>query len=185
MTVIDDRKPPARADTPPAHDAPGTVLHTFIAQRRSLLHVATRILGCPCQAEDVLHDAFLKLCQDPCPEALRCEASYISRVVRNLALDSYRRQQLEKRLFIGDVPEQDAPLDTNSPDCIAMAQEQATCLRNAMRRLPSRTRDAVVQYYYEDQTQKRIAERLGISATMVNFILQDARSALSAMNIAR
>lgn len=68
MTVIDDRTPPARADTPPAHDAPGTVLHTFIAQRRSLLHVATRILGCPCQAEDVLHDAFLKLCQDPCPE---------------------------------------------------------------------------------------------------------------------
>jgi len=185
MTVIDDRAPPAGTEAHDAHDVPGTVSQTFIAQRRNLLNVAMRILGCPCRAEDVVHDAYLKLCQERCHDALRCEASYISRVVRNLALDSYRRQQLEKRLFIGDVAEQETPPDTNSPDRIAMAQEQATCVRDAMRRLPSRTRDAVVQYYFEDQTQKRIAERLGISATMVNFILQDARSALGAMNIAR
>ncbi|SDC81764.1 RNA polymerase sigma-70 factor, ECF subfamily [Cupriavidus sp. YR651] len=181
MTVIDDRTPPAS----PRQASSAAVSRVFINQRRNLLGVAARILGCPCQAEDVVHDAFLKLCQDPCTDVLRCEASYVSRVVRNLALDSYRRQQFEKRLFTAEAGEQDAPLDTNSPDRIAIAQEQTNCLRDAMRRLPSRTRDAVMQYYFEEQSQKRIAERLGISAAMVNFILQDARSALGAMTLVR
>lgn len=184
MTGIDagiDARTEARTDA--ATDKQAAMVRVFIAQRRRLLSVATRILGCPSQAEDVVHDAYLKLCQTLPHERCLCEASYVCRVVRNVALDSYRRQQLEKRLFAPDYVETEVPLDTNSPDRIAIDREQQRGLRNAMRALPPRTRDAVVQYYFGDQTQRCIAERLGISPTMVNFILQDARTALGAMHL--
>lgn len=169
MTVIDDQ---------------AAISRVFISKRRQLLHVAARILGCPSQAEDVVHDAYLKLCLNTADEHWLCKTSYVCRVVRNMALDNYRRQQIEKRLFATDYVEADGPFDNNSPDRIAIDREQQRGLRDAMRTLPPRTRDAVVQYYFEDQTQRCIARRLGISPTMVNFILQDARNALGAMPLA-
>ncbi len=182
MTVIDDYTP-LPAPTGPCARCIGTVFRTFIAQRRSLLNVATRILAASARPRTCCTTRFSSSARTPAPKP--CAARrYISRVVRNLALDSYRRQHWRNG-YSSAMPEQDAPLDTNSPDSIAMAQEQATCLRDAMRRLPSRTRDAVVQYYYEDQTQKRIAERLGISATMVNSHPSGCAPPSAHMNIAR
>ncbi len=172
---------PAVRRPPPA----SAVTQVFITNRRALHQMVTRIVGCACLAEDVLQDAFLKLCSGPPEPGLRCEIGYVGRVVRNLALDFYRRQQVERRLFTAADPEHDMPLDDNSPDCILSARQRNGCVRAAMRALPPRTRDALTQYYFEEQTQQRIAERLGISTTMVHFILQDARHALTSMNLAR
>ncbi|QET05099.1 sigma-70 family RNA polymerase sigma factor [Cupriavidus pauculus] len=160
-----------------------SIARTFIVHRRHLLCIATRILGCPVQAEDVLHDAYLKLIFHTPDGPWRSELSYICRVVRNLALDGYRRQQIERRLFASEFAEADAPLDTNSPDRIASARERERSLRDAMRALPPRTRDALTQYYFEDQSQRTIAARLGISPAMVSFILQDARDTLGTLSL--
>ncbi|CAG9174128.1 sigma-70 family RNA polymerase sigma factor [Cupriavidus pampae] len=157
------------------------IAHIFIGHRRQLLHIATRILGCASQAEDVVHDAYIKLFFHTPDGPWLHEVSYVCRVVRNLALDGYRRQKFERRLFASDFVEADTPLDTNSPDRIASMRERERCLRDAMRALPPRTRDALTQYYFYDQSQRNIATRLGISPAMVSCILQDAREALGAL----
>ncbi|WP_354677556.1 sigma-70 family RNA polymerase sigma factor [Cupriavidus plantarum] len=157
------------------------ITRTFIVHRRHLLCIATRIVGCRSLAEDIVHDAYVKLLFHMPHEPSVSEHGYVCRVVRNLALDGYRRQQLERRLFASEFVETDAPLDTNSPDRIASTRERERSLRDAMRSLPPRTRDALMQYYFEGQSQRTIATRLGISPAMVSCILQDAREALGAL----
>ncbi|VVE03412.1 sigma-70 family RNA polymerase sigma factor [Pandoraea terrigena] len=151
----------------------------FVTHRRALVGTAMRILGCPCRAEDVVQDAYIKLCdaRSTCP--VRHPASYVMQVVRNLALDGYRRQQIENRVFAVEDEAIDMPDRTASPEAQVTARQMISGMLERLKTLPERTRTVFEMYYFQDCTQREIAQSLGVSTTLVNFMMHDARQALT------
>lgn len=153
----------------------------FITHRRALVGLAMRILGCPCRAEDVVQDAYLKVCDARATCPVRHPASYVMQVVRNLALDGYRRQQIENRVFTVEDEAMETPDRGASPEAQATARQMALGMFERLGALPERTRKVFEMYYFQDCTQREIAHSLGVSTTLVNFMMRDAREALDSL----
>jgi DNA-directed RNA polymerase specialized sigma24 family protein len=64
-------------------------LAIFTAHRQRMVAEATRVTGDATSAEDVVQDAWLRLSHGATDTRIIEPASYLRRVVRNLALDQY------------------------------------------------------------------------------------------------
>lgn len=85
------------------------LLEVFSAQRARLIGLAARIIGCRSHAEDIVHDAFMKVENAAQGEEIQSQASYLNRVVRNLSIDHYRRRQFEEQLINQDADCDESP----------------------------------------------------------------------------
>jgi RNA polymerase sigma-70 factor (ECF subfamily) len=61
----------------------------------------------------------------------------------------------------------------NALDCIVMT-EALNRVMTSLNDLPKRTHDAFIRHRIEGVPQKDIAEELGVSRTLVNFMIKDA-----------
>lgn len=154
----------------------------LIACRARLREAATRIVGCRQHAEDVVQDAYVKLATADvqAEHALR----YAFRLVRNLAIDRYRRSRFEAHLFAADAVEGGMPARAASPEYRLMHAQQLQLVAQALDGLPERTRTAFELHRLGGQTQRQVAARLGISAALANGLIREAttrcRAALDA-----
>ncbi|MCS4064264.1 MULTISPECIES: sigma factor [Pseudomonas] len=71
-------------------------LQFYLAHRAALLDYAAPIVGCRARAEDVVQEAWLRFSRQQDDADIRHPASYLYRIVRNLALDQTRRTATEK-----------------------------------------------------------------------------------------
>jgi len=71
-------------------------LQLYLAHRAALLDYAAPIVGCRARAEDVVQEAWLRFSRQQDDADIRHPASYLYRIVRNLALDQTRRTATEK-----------------------------------------------------------------------------------------
>ena len=62
-----------------------TLLDVFFEQRSRLIGLAAKIIGCRSHAEDIVHEAFMKVDDAAESEQINSQASYLTRVVRNFA----------------------------------------------------------------------------------------------------
>ncbi len=73
------------------------LLQAFVDNRVILVKIAARITGCRSRAEDVVQDAFFRLqSAPPITSSIKAQLSYLFQIVRNLAIDHYRKQALEQ-----------------------------------------------------------------------------------------
>ena len=151
---------------------------TFIEHRERLQEAAQRILGRRHLAEDVLQSAYLRITDSSAHLVIRQPLNYCFQVVRHLAIDYCRRQALEAQFFTSEIEGQAVPAPQLSPERAAMSGQFLSLIDEALARLPSRTRQAFVLYRLEGLTQRAIADRLGVSPTLVNFMIKDAIEAL-------
>jgi RNA polymerase sigma-70 factor (ECF subfamily) len=79
------------------------------SQRRRLVDLARRILGSTTEAEDVVHDVWLRL------HGTRPGAGLVVTAVRNAALDRRRRQLIERRILPAAAPHVSGPGAVDSP----------------------------------------------------------------------
>jgi len=164
---------------------PRPALHQlFVTHRQRFINTATRILGCRASAEDVVQDAFVKMNGSP-GTAIQSQSGYLMRVVRNLAIDHYRRQSLEKRYKCSEEEGLAVAVAGDCPESLLEDRQVLDKLALALQDLPPRTRHAFEQYRLHGQSQKDIAQELGVSPTLVNFMIRDAmvhcRKTLKAM----
>ena len=145
----------------------------FWKHRDALLRTATPITGCRYWAEDVVHDAFIRLMEAPAREDIQQPLGYLFRVVRNLAIDKSRRLSLEAR-YHDDADITTVPVDHTSPERIASEQDSLRRVAKALKELPERTQKVFEMHRLNGITQKQIAFDLDISPTLVNFIIRDA-----------
>ncbi|WP_256873308.1 sigma-70 family RNA polymerase sigma factor [Pseudomonas taiwanensis] len=140
-----------------------------------MIRVATRITGCRSQAEDIVHDAYMKLDGPGVPDTIRSKGSYLARIVRNLSIDHYRRRLLEERLICVET-EVDATVicDAGTPEERVSDQQILERIAEVMAQMPERTRRAFEMYRIHGMKQKEIGEALGVSTTLVNYMLRDA-----------
>ncbi|WBS04856.1 sigma-70 family RNA polymerase sigma factor [Pseudoduganella sp. SL102] len=146
----------------------GALSAVFVAHRAQLLRVATRFLGAPELADDIVHEAFIRTL-GMARGGARQPLAYACQVVRNLAIDHCRLTAREARLFAadGDTPAEHAGAGT--PECIAAARQHLSRVTGALDMLPERTRHAFELHRLDGLSQRDVGLRLGVSATTVNF----------------
>ncbi|MGG2396287.1 RNA polymerase factor sigma-70 [Pseudomonas sp. SH1-B] len=146
----------------------------FVTRRQTFINAAARILGCRSHAEDVVHDAYIKLSAASRVPNIQSQSSYLLRVVRNLAIDLYRRQALEKRYAGSEEEGLRIAAPGASPEISHESRETLEMLSSALAQMPERTRYAFEMYKLHGRTQNDIAKELGVSPTLVNFMVRDA-----------
>ncbi|AJD47475.1 extracytoplasmic-function sigma-70 factor [Isoalcanivorax pacificus W11-5] len=148
--------------------------HIFVTHRTRLCHAAMKILGNRERADDVVHDAYLKIIETDAALEVRRPMAYAFQVVRNLAIDRHRRNAFESGVFACEEEGEHVAAPTATPEVIAISRQDLELLAQAMAQLPERTRRAFEMYRIGGETQREIAAQLGVSTTLVNFMIRDA-----------
>lgn len=144
----------------------------YVTERRpALLRAATGLTGDRAEAEDLLQAALAKtyLAWDRIQDRAAVDG-YVRRAMVNTQISWWRRRKLD--VYPTDrLP--DLPVDDHA-DQNAMAD----VLGRALRRLPERQRLAVMLRYYEDMSEREIAETLGVSVGTVKSTVSRAMTRL-------
>jgi RNA polymerase sigma-70 factor (ECF subfamily) len=163
-------------------------------QSASLVAHAHRILGNREDAEDVVHEAFVRVLRaDPDLEAPEALAAYLRAVVRNEALDrgtANTRDRMARRANAAPpVDGTDAPVDLDA--LLAAAErplEDRVCddltLAVALQMLSVRQRQCFALRFIDGLTVSEVAARLSISDGNVKRICHDARTRIAAALVA-
>lgn len=139
-----------------------------------------RFVGSAEAAEDLAHDAFLRVYSAPDFEQIRSPHGYLFRTARNLALNVANQHSVAKTEAVEEV-EQFADEDA-SVEHQAMTAEEFNLLCVAIGRLtPQRRRVLTLRAIYE-YSCREIADTLGISTRTVH---RDLAAALEAVHAAR
>ncbi|WP_310738221.1 MULTISPECIES: SigE family RNA polymerase sigma factor [unclassified Microbispora] len=133
--------------------------HTYVQSRgAALLRVANQLTGNPSDAEDLLQTALTRtyLAWDRIRDRSSLDG-YVRRAMVNINISWWRRRRLE------EYPSESLPDVPAQQDARHRYEE----LEQALDRLPTRQRTAIVLRYYEDMTEPEIARTLGISVGTV------------------
>lgn len=148
----------------------------IIRQHQSAVCAAAfSVTGDRALAEDIAQDTFLAAWHSlPTLRDPSKLGGWLRGIARNLARKARRKRRLATLEACADVAAGDDP----ARDAVARDDARLACA--AMRRLPSRYREALVLYYWEDQSAKRVAESLGITEATVMQRLSRGRALLRA-----
>jgi len=156
------------------HDLNGNaVVNAMIENKDKLLKTIESVVKSGSYSEDIFQDGVIKA-YGINVESIRCPIGYAFRMVYNLALDESRRQrqQMHNYRSIEQVQEIRAPIPT-----ILDRRVAAETLRDvlaSLEALPKRTNDAFIRHRLNGVPQKDIAAELGVSRTLVNFMIKAA-----------
>ena len=119
-------------------------------------------------------ETFARLCALDDPAAVRQPRAFLYRIARNLAIDAARKQSVRARHLVGLSDMEDAPSAKPRPDHLVEEDQLRRALNQAIVEMPPRRRDVFVLYRFGGLTQAEIADRLGISTSMVERHLMKA-----------
>lgn len=143
----------------------------FLKVRKSLSRLASTIVP-PKEIEDIVQEAYVRICEMSKNESIKCPRSFMYRVVKNLALDHVKRA--ETRLCISlDDDENDEIVslqsrydeDVTLRDVTSKQEFEFFC--RAVRELPLQCRRVFVLKKVYGYSQKEISEDLNISESTV------------------
>jgi RNA polymerase sigma-70 factor (ECF subfamily) len=123
----------------------------------------------------VVQDAYFRLQAAPTiTSSFKAQLSYLFQIVRNLAIDHYRKQALELRYSGAEEEGLNVVIHGASPEASHINFNTLDNIADALTELPQRTRYAFEMYRLHGVPQKDIAKELGVSPTLVNFMIRDA-----------
>jgi RNA polymerase sigma factor (sigma-70 family) len=164
---------------------PESIEELFAALESPLLAYALRIFGQREPAEDVVQEAFMKLHAQFAE--VREPRKWLFRTVHNLALNHRRAAQKVVAMpqFSGgdgdDALSGAAVVDAEAlPDEQIVRMEGIGLVRLSLAALDERTRAVVKMKFEEDLSYKEIAERTGLTAGHVGYVLHHALKSLAA-----
>ena len=141
----------------------------YMSLRSSLARSVAGIVP-PAEIEDIVQEAYVRVCQVEAPSSVRAPQSYLYRTVRNLALD--HRKRAESRLTDSVGEEIDTAgfgterlSDRTFDD--AASNEEFALFCDAVRHLPVQCRRAFVLKKVYGYTQREVAAELGLSESTV------------------
>lgn len=146
----------------------------FLAERPVLLRLLTARLGNRDDAEDALQDIWVKLDSQDVREPIAQPAPYLYRMAANLATD---RRLAAARAGARETAWHDVqPSADELPDAerAMLGRERLRQIEATVATMPERMRVALRLYRVEDQPQKEIARRLGMTVSGVEKLLRRA-----------
>ncbi|MCQ8117319.1 RNA polymerase sigma factor [Methylomonas rosea] len=147
----------------------------FLAHRDSLIHTIFAIVGCPQTAEDLAHEAYLKLLHALESQEVKYPRPFMYQIAKNLALDHLRKEHIRHRAdhtlqtdADDDIALLDSlPANTPTPEQQASDQEEVALMLAALEQLTERRRQILVLHKFHHWTYERIASYYGISRSAV------------------
>jgi len=136
----------------------------FLDHYHELIGTWTRKLRSRQQAEDLAHDAFVRVLEKPRDQVEQPRA-YLHQTARNIAVDGLRREDRRQALALEALDEGTGGSD--DPEAYVHALELADSVERALAELPLNCRQVFIWQKLEGLTQAEIAERMGLSKNMV------------------
>lgn len=159
---------------PAAARCGGALLDVLVSHRASLIQFARSFVGCVSRAEDVVHDVFIKLTGFRNQDDIRQPLAYVMRMVRNASIDACRRQSLESVWYACEEEGLDVASPEPSPEAALLTRDALRSAFDALAELPERTRCAFERVRLREETLQETARALGVSQTLVHFMVRDA-----------
>lgn len=154
--------------------------HELSNLRAELAAYLARRGAAPEEAEDIVQDAFVRFARaghettDPDARPL------LFVICRNLMSDHWRsagRERARRSSLSPDAMElagEAVASEVPAPDRRTLAREELARAADVIRGLPPRTRDAFLLHRFEEMTYRQIADRMGVSVSMVEKHLAEA-----------
>ncbi|GLO20336.1 RNA polymerase subunit sigma-24 [Pseudomonas sp. FW306-2-2C-D06B] len=136
----------------------------FLDHYHELIGTWTRKLRSRQQAEDLAHDAFVRVLENP-REQVEQPRAYLHQTARNLAVDGLRREDRRQALALEAID--NGTTGSDDPEAYVHALELADSVERALAGLPLNCRQVFIWQKLEGLTQAEIAERMGLSKNMV------------------
>ena len=146
---------------------------------QTMYHSAFAVLHNKQDAEDAVHEAFVRIITDiDRLAAVKKEKrkSFVIIVVKNIAIDTYRRRQREN-VGAEDISDMDIADDFSIEQIISDSIDSDT-LRRSVKKLPETQRAVLVLKYFHDQSVSDIADMLGIGISAVRKRIERAEKNL-------
>lgn len=142
----------------------------YIEYRDVMYHVAFKILQNEQDAEDAVHQAFVKIAENiEKVDGTICSRTqgYVVTIAENKAIDMYRYKQKHQTL---ELKENDAG--------IFIEYDGPNILTKCMAKLPAKQREVLLLKHYHGLSSKEVAKNMGLSEANVNKINQRAKQKL-------
>lgn len=152
-----------------------STIDLYRAHRRGLIDYASRIVGDPTRAEDLVHDAWILFDALPARQHVHNPGAYLRRMVRNLSLNALRSVGQRRRVVEGelDIAARIVPDTRPLPDEQLIARQRLDRVLAHLASLPDRQRTAIRMHRLEGYKMREIAERLGVSIGLVHALIAD------------
>lgn len=143
-------------------------LKLFLEHRRELITYASSLLSSPDGAEDLVQEAWLRFRRHSLAE-VRHPAGYLFRMVRNLALDQLRGQQVENR-WVSPLTEAIHEIASDAGDPLVSVSRSGAVeqLERALAHLPVEVRTAFEMHRFGGYTMQQIGAHLDMSVSSVH-----------------
>ncbi|MGO1119215.1 RNA polymerase sigma factor [Rhodovibrionaceae bacterium A322] len=156
-------------------------LHMAFREHESdLITFMTARLKCSFTARDLAQELYVKISTLESPSDIVNAKAYIFRMAANLVTDHQRREQRQRSLL----DEVDSIIWSRSasptPEQEAIAKEDLRAMLRVVEQMTPTTRSIFKRNRFDGQTQRDIAEELGISQTAVEKHIRKALKLLSA-----
>lgn len=152
----------------------------FDSLRARLLGVAYRMLGTRSDAEDVLHDAWLRWTSAD-PSEIRSPEAWLKTTVTRLAIDRLRHAKLEREKYFGPwLPEPLSDADLNCPELeLERDEDVSIAFLTMLETLAPEERAVFVLHDILDDDYADIAEMIGKSEAACRQMVHRARERLT------
>ena len=162
--------------SPPSDDHDIFIREALRVHEGPLLRFATRLLGDPDRARDVVQETFTKLCRQPQSRVDGHAAEWLFTVCRRAALDVLRKENRMNRFAEGQAERLVSP----EPAPAAQAEQHESCERvlALIDRLPLHQQEVVRLKFQEGFSYQEISAITRLSIGNVGFLLHTALATL-------
>lgn len=130
------------------------------------------------EAREIVQETYCRLQQVPEIETVEFPRAYLFRTAINLARDSKRQRRRQYAVAdAGDpgVPEMaDVPSEAPTAYQVLKAEQELAIIRAAIQELSPSCRRVFVMHRFENATYAQIAQRLGVSVSMIEKYVSEA-----------
>jgi len=154
----------------------------------TVLGISMKVIGEQALAEDVLQETFWRVWQSAATYQSErgTFTSWLFRIARNLAIDSYRRRNVRPQAIVSTNGSEPILDETADPNTNVAEQAQSSLMnrqvRKALASLPGVQRQVIEMAYFYGMTRQEIAEvtgeALGTIHTRARLALQKLRGEL-------
>ncbi|MBO6803706.1 MAG: sigma-70 family RNA polymerase sigma factor [Thalassospira sp.] len=152
-----------------ARSSASILIASFQENYEQLLRFLTRKMnGDSERAADVVQDTYVRLAgTSELDETIDNPRAYIYRVAGNLAIDRIRRERRMSAHVETDQAQSEIHDPQPGPEKIFLSREQINILDHALSKLPEKPRRALLLFRVDGLSHSEIADRLGVSNSMV------------------
>jgi RNA polymerase sigma-70 factor (ECF subfamily) len=150
-------------DEPPGDREFSALYRATLAPLRRYL---TRLLGNPGEAQDVAHDAYMRVYPSVTDRSARRPEALLYTAARRLAINRLKRRSISPLARDAFIPEMSASQEPGVEQQV-MARQELEILEEAIAELPEGCRVVLLLCKIEQLSHREIAERLAIAVSTV------------------